>query len=131
MKTDIVDLNELTNDVFRLECKLFTKMDSYRLIEQKCHKKCLNPNERQLLNTDIHYVFTWLIKTIKQACRNLTEEDVIFCCLSKLGLTSPAICHCMGSISKQTANQRKYRIRKKMKEAECDSLFEMIFTFNK
>jgi len=128
MRTDIVELNEWISEVFQLECKLFKKMDSYRLIEQKCNKKCLNPNEKQLLNTDIHYVFTYLIKVIKQACRNLTDEDVLFCCLIKLGLTSSVICHCMGSISKQTANQRKYRIRKKMKEAECEILFDMIFT---
>jgi len=128
MKTDIVELNEWISEVFQLECKLFTRMDSYRLIEQKCNKKCLNPNERQLLYTDIHYVFTRLIKSIKQACRDLTDEDVIFCCLAKSGLTSSTICHCMGSISKQTANQRKYRIRKKMREVECDFLFDMIFS---
>ena len=34
----------------------------------------------------------------------------------------------MGCISKQTINQRKYRIKKKMKKAKCDFLFDMIFT---
>ena len=123
-----MEFNELILDVFTLECKLFTKMDSYHLIEQKGIKKCFNPDERRQLQTDIYYVFTRLIQTIKQSCRNLTDEDVVFCCLAKSGLTNSIICHCMGSISKQTANQRKYRIKKKMEEAECNSLFDMIFT---
>ncbi|GHU89121.1 hypothetical protein FACS1894155_05390 [Bacteroidia bacterium] len=123
----IMEYDELLRDVFRLECQLFMKMDSYRLIEQKCSKKCFNLNERQLLNEDIHSVFIRLIKIIKEACPDLTGEDVMFCCLSRIGLDNSVICRCMGSVSKQTINQRKYRIKKKMREAECDSLFEMIF----
>jgi len=34
----------------------------------------------------------------------------------------------MGCVSKQTINQRKYRIKKKMHEAGCDFLFELIFS---
>jgi len=121
------EYDELIHDVFQLECKLFMKMDSYRLIEQKCNKKCLNLSERQQLITDIYCVFTRLIKTIKQSCHNLTDEDIIFCCLTKFGLDNMIICRCMGSVSKQTINQRKYRIKRKMKEAKCDFLFDMIF----
>ena len=122
-----VEHEELKQYVFQLESKLFSKTDAYRLIEQKCHKKCLNPDERKQLYTDIHYVFTRLIETIRKACPSLTEEDVMFCCLVKLGLDNSIVCRCMGSISKQTVNQRKYRIKKKMKEAKCDFLFDMIF----
>ena len=119
---------ELKRHVFQLECKLFMKMDSYRLIEQKCHKKCLNPDEKQQLNTDIHWVFKRLVQTIRQACSSLTDDDVLFCCLAKSGFANTVVCRCMGSVSKQTVNQRKYRIKKKMKEAKCDALFDMIFT---
>ena len=121
------EYNKLIHDVFQLECKLFMKMDSYRLIEQKCNKKCLNLDERQQLKTDVYYVFTRLIKTIKQACPSLTDEDVTFCCLAKSGLDNLIVCRCMGSVSKQTVNQRKYRIKKKMKEVKCDFLFDIIF----
>ena len=123
-----MDLNDLILDVFNLECKLFMKMDSYRLVEQKCAKKCLNKTERQVLNSEVHYVFTRLIKTIKEACPGLTDEDILFCCLGKLGLDSLIICRCMENVSKQPVNQRKYRIKKKMKEAQCDSLFDLIFS---
>ena len=103
-------------------------MDSFYLIEQKCNTKCLTPNERQLLNMDIHYVFVWLIETEQRACPSLTDEDVLFCCLTKLGLDNSIICRCMGSANKQAANQRKYRVKKKMKAAQCDFLFDIIFT---
>jgi hypothetical protein len=123
-----MEWNELINDVFNLECKLFMKMDSFRLIEQKCEKKCLDSNERQLLTADISYVYTRLIKTIKEVCPSLTDEDITFCCLEKAGLNSTVVSHCMGNINKQPVNQRKYRIKRKMEEAKCDFLFDMIFT---
>ena len=120
--------NTIMLDVFELECKLFMKMDSYNLIEKKCNKKCLNQDEKQQLNMDVQYAFAKLIKTIKETCPRLTNEDVIFCCLTKSGLDTMIICHCMGSFSLQTANQRKYRIKKKMKESKCGFLFDLIFT---
>jgi len=125
-----MELNELILDVFSLECKLFMKMDSYHLIERKCNKKCLTTDERQLLGLEIHYAFPRLIMTMKAACPSLTEEDLIFCCLEKLGMDDLIICHCMGNVGKQPENQRKYRIKKKMKEAQCDYLFDVIFSCN-
>lgn len=122
-----MEMNELILDVFNLECKLFMKMDSYRLIEQKCNDKCLSSNEQQLLNSEIHYVFTRLIKILTEACPGLTEEDLVFCCLEKSGLDYLVVCHCMGSVGKKPENQRKYRIKKKMEEARCDELFDVIF----
>jgi hypothetical protein len=103
-------------------------MDSYYLVEQKCDKKCLNPDERKQLYSDIHYVFTRLIKIIKNSCPGLTDEDIMFCCLKKSGLENDIAGRCIGEVSRQAVNQRKYRIKKKMKEAGCDYLFEMIFS---
>ena len=123
-----MELNELMLDVFKLESKLFRKTDSYRFIEQKCSKKCLTSGERKLLHSEIHDSFERLIKTIKEACPSLTDEDVTFCCLEKSCLDSLIIGHCMGDVNKQPVNQRKYRIKKKMKEAGCDYLFDVIFS---
>ena len=125
---DIFQLEELIFDIFNLECKFFMQTDSYRLIEKKCNTKCLSPKERQQLNVDVQYTFTLLIKTMKKACPSLTVEDVVFCCLAESGLENTIVAHCMGDVGKQPVNQRKYRIKKKMKEAECEFLFEYIFT---
>ena len=125
---DLFQLNELILDLFQLECKLFMKTDSYHIIEQKCNNKCLTPNEMQQLNAEVQYDFTLLIKTIKKACPSLTDEDVLFCCLEKSGLDRSFIAHSMGDVNKQPINQRKYRIKKKMEEAKCDFLFELIFS---
>jgi len=103
------------------------KTDSCRLIEQKCNKKCLNQDERKLLNSEIRFTFTLLIKTLMEACPSLTKEDVIFCCLAKSGLDKSIICRCMGSISEQTIKQRKYRVKKKLKETQFGFLFDLIF----
>ena len=122
-----MEYKELMNDVFELERKLFLKMDSYCLIEQKSKIKCLSLADKQMLYADIQHVYTRLIRTIRQACSSLNEEDVMFCCLSKLNLDNTRLGHCMGSTSRQAINQRRYRIKKKMKEANCDYLFDMIF----
>ena len=126
--TALIEYKDLINDLFQLERKLFMKMDSYRLIEQKCNKKCLNPDERELLSYDIQYVFSSIIRIIKKSCPSLTDEDVMFCCLKKSGLESMVAGRCIGGISRQSVNQRKYRIKKKMKEAVCDYLFDLIFS---
>jgi hypothetical protein len=124
---DLFQVEELIPDLLDMECKFFTKTDSYRLIEQKCSNKCLRPNEQQQLYKDVRYAFTRLITTMKGACPNLTDEDILFCCLVKSGLDNWVICHCMGDVGKQPINQRKYRIKKKMNEAKCNFLFDMIF----
>jgi hypothetical protein len=118
--------DEWLKDVLRLECQLFIKTDIYRLIEQKQDKKCLRQDERLLLYTEIHHVFQRLIKTLREFCPDLTKEDIIFCCLAKSGLDKPVINCCMGA-SRQTSNQRKYRIKKKMKDMKCEDLFELIY----
>lgn len=122
-----MDVKELINDVFQLEQKLFKMMDSYRLVERKCKEKCLNPEERKQLSSDIHYVFERLIRITGNACPSLTDEDLLFCCLKKTGIESLVAGRCIGSASRQSVNQRKYRIKKKMKEANCDYIFDLIF----
>jgi len=125
---DVFQLKDLILDLFQSECKLFMTTDSSRLIKQKCNNKCLSPDERQQLNREVRYVFTRLIKTMKEACPSLTAEDITFCCLAKLGLDNLLISHCMGDVNKQPVNQRKYRIKKKMEESNCIFLFELIFS---
>ena len=120
-------IEELIPYMFNMESKLFKKMDSYRLIEQKCAKKCLAPDERQQLAADIHHAFTLLIKMITDACPALTDEDAVFCCLIKSGLDKMVVSCCVGSPGRQAVNQRKYRIKKKMREAKCENLFDLIF----
>ena len=123
----MIDYNELINDVFQLEQKLFRKMDAYRLIEKKCVEKCLNSDDKKQLNEEIHYVFIRLIRIIKESCPALTDEDILFCCLKQAGLNNVIIGRCMGSVSRQSFNQRKYRIKAKMKAANCPHLFDLIF----
>jgi hypothetical protein len=122
--------DELLRHVFRMGCQLFIQTDSYKKLAQKRNKKCFNTEERQQLHIEIHNAFAKLIQIIQKACPDLTNEDIVFCCLSQLDLDSSALCCCMGIVNKQAVNQRRYRIRKKMKEKECDTLFDRIFNYN-
>ena len=122
-----IKYKELINDVFELERKLFMKMDIYLLIKQKCNTNCLTPIEIKQLNIDISHVFVRQIRILKKSCQSLTNEDVMFCCLKKLGFDNLVAGRSMGIASRQAINQRKYRIRKKMNADGCKYLFDMIF----
>ena len=118
---------ELTRHIFQLESKLFRNTISYQLIEQNNSGKFFNSNEQKQLFSDVFSVYTKLINTIWVVCPSLTSEDIIYCCLTKHGLTNTEICCCMGSVNKQTVNQRKYRIKKKMLDVKREDLFNLIF----
>ena len=118
---------ELTKHIFLLESKLFKKTDSYQFIEHNSSRKYLNVNEQKQLYSDIFSSYTKLINIIWVECPYLTIEDIIFCCLTKLGLSNSEICFCTGIVNKQAVNQRKYRIKKKMLEVEREDLFNLIF----
>jgi hypothetical protein len=119
--------SELLRHIFQLESKLFKKTEIFQIIELKAEKKCLIENERQQLRMEIQSVFINFIQTIKINCPEITDEDIIFCCLVKTGLNTSVISCCMGNADNKAANQRKYRIKKKIMKAKCDSLFDQIF----
>ena len=123
-----MDLDEKTLHIFSMECKLFMTKSSFLSIREDFIKKCLNPEKQQELNSDIHSTFETLIETITLACPDLTKEDIIFCCLSKTDLNSTLISRYMGSMSRKAVNQRRYRVKKKMKEAGCFKLIDFIFS---
>ena len=124
----MMEFNEWFKDVLRLECQLFMKTDSYRLIGKNPEGKCLSPDERNGVHAEIHAVFKRLMNTLQNVCSGLTKEDIIFCCLVKLGLNNSTIGCCMGSMDRHAINQRKYRIKKKMKTTHCEDLFDLIYS---
>ena len=67
---------EVILNVFNMECKYFMKTESYRLIEQKCKTKCLNPNEIQQLKEDVQYVFTLLAVWEMSANNRSISENI-------------------------------------------------------
>ena len=113
--------------IFQLESQLFKNTVSYQLIEQNSSGRCFNLNEYRQLHSDVFRVYQKLISMIWNACTQLTHEDIVFCCLTKLGLSDSEICCCIGCVNKQTINQRKYRIKKKMLEVEREDVFNLIF----
>ncbi len=121
------EYEELIRYIFKVECDLFMKMESYRILEQKRNLQSLSQKEQQQFYKDIYSVFVKLTQTIQDACPDLTKEDIVFCCLMRLGLDNTTISCCMGNITLQAFNQRKYRIKKKLKETESNELIDLIF----
>jgi hypothetical protein len=76
---------------------------------------------------EINFTFTEFIHIIQDACPALTGEEIVFCCLSKLGLPASVVASCMGNVDLHAVNQRRYRIKKKMTEAKREELFVSIF----
>ena len=126
-QTKVQNEEELTKHIFQLESKLFKTTDSYKLIEQYSSGRIFNLKEYRRLHCDVFSAYLKLTRTIWDACPHFTPDDVIFCCLIKLGLSNSEICCCIGCLNKQTINQRKYRVKKKMLEEERNDLFDLIF----
>jgi hypothetical protein len=119
-------------DVNRSNAELFQVTTSYEKIKHlaelnKSAQKCFDANERQKLDEDVRTVFADLIRKMKTDCPLLTEEDIVFCCLSKFGLSNQIIGFCMGSVDAYILRQRKYRIKEKMTKCRCMELFNLIF----
>ncbi|WP_163175527.1 MULTISPECIES: tetratricopeptide repeat protein [Bacteroidales] len=76
----------------------------------------------------IKNVYSDLFENLKTNCPSLTEEDLIFCCLSKMNFNLPLICACTGYPRTASARQRRYRIKKKMIEHSAnENLYNFIF----
>ncbi|MDR0835930.1 MAG: hypothetical protein LBN11_05050 [Tannerella sp.] len=112
-----------------MEIKMFMKTVSYRLIEQNVDDKYFTLHEQKQLYADVFSAFTRLIATTWASCPYLTGDDMVFCCLSKIGLETSVICCCMGIVNRMSAKQRKHRIKNKMNEEKCNDLFDSIFNF--
>jgi len=128
------DLIELKNKVDDLRSKLIMDKPLYakimKLADQKesDNIKVLNPSERKELKKNIEFVYSDFIDDLAVLCPSLTEEDIFFCCLSKLKLSLFAISICTGYSQTSSSRQRKYRIKKKMTEKTNNSeLYNSIF----
>lgn len=105
-----------------LQKKLFFKTSIYKRIivlgkqniSRKKDMKVLTCKERQNLDFLIKDIFGVFIHKLKAKCPSLTEEDLLFCCLSKLDFSIQLISLCFGITDTNSIRQRKYRIKKKL-----------------
>lgn len=115
-------------------CDNFKKQLIYsKIIELSTQKrdktvKLLTYQEQEILDSEIKKNFFPVINELKKTFPSLTNEDINFCCLALLKLSTYSISLCYAVSGTNTIKQRKHRIRKKMvDDSEMAFMFDFIF----
>jgi hypothetical protein len=103
------------------EHRMFKTTASYQriqlMLEQKGNnRKHFTVEEREMLLHEIEMHYEIYVSTLRDASPALTDEDIVFSCLSELKLPIDIIGMCMGIVSPEALKQRKHRVKKKQKE---------------
>lgn len=120
----------LKMEQFRL-CKELFRSSSYytklKTIEVSQDEKeiFLNAEEREELQKTLRQMFADVILDLKTQCKDLTQEDLLYCILILLGYSKSTICCCL-AVSPNAFKMRKSRLKAKMRE----ELFNFIFSAN-
>jgi hypothetical protein len=135
LKRLLKEKEKLFRERLHPEFETFRITSSYQKISQlneqeEKQRKCFNPEERQRLKDDIKISFSKFSEELQIACPRLSPDEIVFCCLAKSGISFPVIGLCFGNIDLHAVKQRKYRIRKKMLQVQCEKLFDSIFIQN-
>ena len=90
------------------------RIGSQKDIHEKDRKVLSNAGREELKSVlfDIHRDY---ISELKEKYLRLTEDDLLYLCLLQAGLDSLTIALCLGFTNTQPVNQRKYRLKEKMK----------------
>lgn len=119
----------LKKEQFRLCKELFhsssyyTKLKAIEVSQDDEKAICLSVGEREELQKIIRQMFADVILDLKTQCRELTQEDLLYCVLVLLGYFKPTICCCL-AVSANAFKMRKSRLKTKMGE----ELFNFIFS---
>lgn len=116
-------IRQLEKEQLNLRSWLFEQSSIYAKIQklstQKCkekERKVLTMTERSHLYDVIWRIYDDYICSMKEKYPRLTDEDLLYLCLSHTNLDSLSIALCLGFSNTQPINQRKYRLKEKMKQ---------------
>jgi len=121
-EVEILELNEQ-------HYRNFKEKPIYKQLEELVASKTIFTYKQQdTLKKEVLFYFQSFAKELNTTCPELTEDDILFCCLSKLNLSSAIITLCMGYSRSGTIRQRKYRVKQKMSaNDQCQALYNSIF----
>lgn len=105
---------------------LFAQSDIYKKItilskqevSEKKEMKVLTNIELKKLQKTIFEIYTDHISFLQKKHPRLTEEDILYLCLNEAKLKPQTIALCFGFNNTHPINQRKLRIKERMKEEE-------------
>lgn len=121
-RTEMID--QLQKEKMELHNWTFYQTDIYKKILElsqqqvtdKKDRKVLIQSDRDLLKQIIFEIYANYISSLQKQCPKLTEDDLLCLCLSNTSLSTRTIALCFGQNDTHTLNQRKLRIKNKMKD---------------
>lgn len=113
----------LTEEKHRLLNWLLAQTDIYKkvlalskqTVSDKKQMKALTNSEQGLLKTTVFEIYRDYIESLKKEHSKLTEDDLLYLCLQETSLTPQSIAFCFGYTDTHTLNQKKYRLKERMK----------------
>lgn len=96
-------------------------------ITKRSTGEVLNYQDRLKLEKELNSSLASFINTIQWNCPSLTKEEIQICCFVKLKLSAATISYCKGYSGTGALRQHKFRIKKKMKDHQCEKLYYSIF----
>ncbi len=124
-------IEQLKEEKYRLRNWLFGQSDIYKKIitlsswkvSDRKQMKVLNTEDQKKLKNVLFDIYAEYINTLKSEYPRLTDSDLLLLCLQETSLDSLSIAICFGYTNTHPINQRKLRIREKMKfdDTKCDT----------
>lgn len=123
-REDIIE--RLKQEKHELRNWLFSQTDIYKKIKtlsnqevsDKKDMKVLTNTEMKKLQKTIFEIYTDYISALQGKYPKLTEEDILYLCLNEAKFKPQTIALCFGFNNTHPINQRKLRIKERMKDEE-------------
>lgn len=117
-------IKNLEKEKESLRIWLFKQSNIYKKIEKLSNQKVINKkeltvltnSEQEILKKVIEDLYADFIASTKKQYPLLTNEDCLFLCLEKIGISNQAIALCFGNTNTHAIAQKKYRIKGRMNE---------------
>ena len=119
---------ELWKRTLQICTRLFHTSTSYKklhAIETAKFKKEREEKQKEInsIQKEINEVFIEAIQELREQYPKLTQEDLFYCILQYLRLSTSTIKFCMRVESNQALTQRKYRIKKQISPQTFSIIF--------
>ena len=117
-------IQKLEEEKETLRTWLFEQSDIYKKIYKLSEQKVISKKELKVLTTaeqsklkkTVWEIYSDYISEQQIKHAKLTDEDILYLCMSRTKLSNLAIALCFGHTDTHALAQRKYRLKERMKE---------------
>ena len=106
-----------TQNWLSMQSSIYKKVQSLRKqwIGGSKEQKVLNHAEQQKLREMLSSIYSEQVESLRSNYPRLTEDDIVLLCLQTVSFDSQSIAICFGYGDTHAINQRKLRIKERMK----------------